>query len=152
MNLLLLSISYCRFLHWWFEYIFSGEYKYDQTVYHQFMESFDTLPVAATINGKFIAVHGGLSPELKSLGQILNLNRFQEPPREDNDLTVFSFKKRFYFRDFISFFFWIALGKASSCNFMHGISINLPSLVFSYPGAEKFVANSELLNYWLIFW
>lgn len=31
------------------------------------MESCDYLPLACVINGKFIAVHGGLSPELKTV-------------------------------------------------------------------------------------
>ncbi|CDJ56933.1 serine/threonine protein phosphatase, putative [Eimeria maxima] len=35
----------------------------------------------AVINGKFLALHGGLSPELKVLSQIGGINRFQEPPR-----------------------------------------------------------------------
>ncbi|CDJ49239.1 serine/threonine protein phosphatase, putative [Eimeria brunetti] len=43
--------------------------------------AFDALPLAAVINGKFLALHGGLSPELKVLSQIGGINRFQEPPR-----------------------------------------------------------------------
>jgi len=58
------------------------EYKYDITVYNAFMDSFDMLPLSATINGKFLAVHGGLSPELTSLKSINSINRFCEPPRE----------------------------------------------------------------------
>merc|ERR1719230_911364 len=46
------------------------------------MDSFDNLPIAATINGKFLAVHGGLSPELLNLKAINRLNRFQETPKE----------------------------------------------------------------------
>ena len=29
------------------------------------MESFDSLPLACIINGKFLALHGGISPELQ---------------------------------------------------------------------------------------
>ena len=31
------------------------------------MESFDLLPLSCIINGKFIAVHGGISPDLKKV-------------------------------------------------------------------------------------
>jgi len=38
--------------------------KYDQEIYDLMMESFDKLPICAIINGKFLAVHGGLSPDV----------------------------------------------------------------------------------------
>lgn len=41
--------------------------KYDQEIYEVIMESFDYIPVSCVVNGKFIAVHGGISPELKSV-------------------------------------------------------------------------------------
>ena len=31
------------------------------------MESFDLMPLACIINGKFIAIHGGISPDLKTV-------------------------------------------------------------------------------------
>jgi serine/threonine-protein phosphatase 2B catalytic subunit len=31
------------------------------------MDSFDLIPLACIVNGKFIALHGGISPELKSV-------------------------------------------------------------------------------------
>lgn len=31
------------------------------------MRVFDALPLAAVINGKFLAVHGGISPELTTI-------------------------------------------------------------------------------------
>lgn len=43
------------------------------------MEAFDCLPVAAVINGKFIAVHGGISPSLQSCLDINKLKRNMEP-------------------------------------------------------------------------
>lgn len=72
----------CRQMTAFFNFREECEYKYDEGVYTAFMEAFDMLPVAATINGKFLAVHGGLSPDLPSLKAINALNRFQEPPRE----------------------------------------------------------------------
>lgn len=72
----------CRQMTSFFNFREECEYKYDVGVYDAIMESFDTLPLAATINGKFLAVHGGLSPELLFVRAINNIDRFQEPPRE----------------------------------------------------------------------
>jgi serine/threonine-protein phosphatase 2B catalytic subunit len=38
--------------------------KYDEEVYNLFMESFDHLPLAALVDNKILAVHGGISPDL----------------------------------------------------------------------------------------
>lgn len=38
--------------------------QYDQEIYDLMMETFDYLPICAIINGKFLAVHGGLSPDV----------------------------------------------------------------------------------------
>lgn len=72
----------CRQMTSFFNFREECEYKYDESVYNAFMDAFDTLPLAATINGKFLAVHGGLSPDLQSLKGIVNVDRFLEPPRE----------------------------------------------------------------------
>ena len=45
------------------------------------MDLFDCLPLSAIINGKFVAFHGGISPELKSLKDLNKINRFKEPPK-----------------------------------------------------------------------
>jgi len=45
----------------------AGLYKYDQDIYDLFMDSFDMIPLACVINGKFLAVHGGISPEMKTV-------------------------------------------------------------------------------------
>ncbi len=47
-----------------------GLYKYDQETYDKFMDSFDLMPLASIINGKFIAIHGGISPDLKSVNDL----------------------------------------------------------------------------------
>jgi diadenosine tetraphosphatase ApaH/serine/threonine PP2A family protein phosphatase len=44
-----------------------GLYKFDQEIYDVFMDSFDTMPLACIVNGKFLALHGGISPELKTV-------------------------------------------------------------------------------------
>lgn len=42
-------------------------FKYDQEVYDEIMNMFDCLPLACFINGKFLCVHGGISPDLESV-------------------------------------------------------------------------------------
>ena len=41
---------------------------------------FDFLPLSAVIDDKIFCLHGGLSPKLKNLDDIRNLNRLQEVP------------------------------------------------------------------------
>lgn len=56
--------------------------RFDLEVYDLFMEVFDALPVSALIAKKYLAMHGGISPDLQKLEQINDLNRFQEIPLE----------------------------------------------------------------------
>lgn len=53
--------------------------KYGDTqVWQHFNNLFDYLPMAAVIDGKIFCVHGGLSPQIETLQDINNINRFQE--------------------------------------------------------------------------
>jgi serine/threonine-protein phosphatase 2B catalytic subunit len=45
------------------------------------MEAFDALPISCLVNDKFLALHGGISPELKTINDLKILHRMQEPPR-----------------------------------------------------------------------
>ena len=62
------------FLNYVLSYSQKGLYKYDQEIYDLFMESFDLFPISCVINGKFIALHGGISPELKTVTKLIFFN------------------------------------------------------------------------------
>lgn len=49
-------------------------------VWRQCTELFDHMPISALIEGNMLCVHGGLSPEIRSLYGIQLLSRFQEIP------------------------------------------------------------------------
>ena len=45
------------------------------------MVCFDCLPLAALLNDNYLALHGGLSPDLNHTNDITSLDRFHEPPQ-----------------------------------------------------------------------
>jgi len=50
--------------------------------WHNFTKVFDFLPITALVDGKLLAMHGGLSPSLHCLDDIRILDRFQEIPHD----------------------------------------------------------------------
>jgi len=44
--------------------------RYDIEVYDLFMDVFDALPISALVAKKYLAMHGGISPELLKIEQI----------------------------------------------------------------------------------
>ncbi|KAK6090708.1 hypothetical protein P3W45_000431 [Vairimorpha bombi] len=52
--------------------------KYDESVYEEFLKTFNTLPLTAVIMDSVFCVHGGISPNIKNLSDINSLNRFTD--------------------------------------------------------------------------
>ena len=58
-----------------------ARYGSDQ-VWQTYTNTFNFLPLAALVGGKILAVHGGLSPKIKTIDDIQQLDRFREIPHE----------------------------------------------------------------------
>lgn len=70
----------CRHLTAYFNFKEECLYKYDEATYEAIMDTFDTLPLAAVVNKKFMCMHGGLSPDFETVEDINKIDRFDEPP------------------------------------------------------------------------
>ncbi|CAN0043368.1 unnamed protein product [Ectocarpus sp. 6 AP-2014] len=59
--------------------------KYGLTVYYRFLLAFQTMPICALIEtsiGRIFACHGGISPDIRHLSDIEEIDRFAEPEME----------------------------------------------------------------------
>jgi serine/threonine-protein phosphatase PP1 catalytic subunit len=56
--------------------------RYSVKLWRIFADSFNCMPVAAIIEDKILCMHGGLSPDLERMGQILELPRPTDVPDE----------------------------------------------------------------------
>lgn len=70
----------CKHLTDYFTFKSECLHKYSQELYDECLHLFNALPLAAIMNKQFFCVHGGISPELRSLDDLVRLDRFREPP------------------------------------------------------------------------
>ena len=56
------------------------KYDGDESVFDAFIEAFESMPLAADVNGDYLCMHGGISPELATVEDINKIDRFIEPP------------------------------------------------------------------------
>ncbi|KAM0675983.1 catalytic subunit beta [Gurleya vavrai] len=62
-------------------YTFKNEclFKYNIDIYLKILKSFNNLPLAAVVLSAVYCAHGGISPSIKKISEINQINRFQEP-------------------------------------------------------------------------
>lgn len=56
--------------------------RYDTTIWKLFTECFNWIPISALVDGRILCMHGGISPDLKSMDQIKAIARPTDVPDE----------------------------------------------------------------------
>lgn len=70
----------CKHLTSYFTFKTECVHKYSLDVYESCCDSFNALPLAAVMNKQYFCVHGGISPELRSVEDVNSFDRFREIP------------------------------------------------------------------------
>jgi len=106
--------------------------KYSLDLWYESMSLFDSLPICALIDNRFLCMHGGISPHIKSLHDIVQLNRFQEIPSEGSlcDLMWSDPHRKFNDQQSPSWIF----NNTRNCSFF-----------FNYKACEHFLIENRLL-------
>lgn len=69
-----------------------GKRRYSVKLWRSFTDLFNFLPVAALIDERILCMHGGLSPDLHSIGDIEKLPRPTEIP-DSGKLSLYKHSK-----------------------------------------------------------
>ncbi|KIJ49138.1 hypothetical protein M422DRAFT_161755 [Sphaerobolus stellatus SS14] len=72
----------CRHLTEYFTFKKECLHKYSHEVYEACIRSFNSLPIAALLDERFLCVHGGIGPDLETLDDFQRISRFKEPDLE----------------------------------------------------------------------
>ncbi|KAI9780510.1 MAG: 3',5'-cyclic-nucleotide phosphodiesterase (PDEase) (3':5'-CNP) [Candelina submexicana] len=124
----------CRHLTDYFTFKLECKHKYSEKVYEACMESFCSLPLAAIMNKQFLCIHGGLSPELHTLEDLKNIDRFREPPTQGLMCDIL-------WADPLEEF-----GQEKTSEFFVHNHVRGCSYFFSYPAACAFLEKNNLLS------
>jgi serine/threonine-protein phosphatase PP1 catalytic subunit len=60
--------------------VWTGKRRYNIKIWRAFIDCFNCFPIAAIIDDKIFAMHGGLSPDLQSMDQIRRIMRPTDVP------------------------------------------------------------------------
>ncbi|MCJ1427933.1 3',5'-cyclic-nucleotide phosphodiesterase (PDEase) (3':5'-CNP) [Sticta canariensis] len=124
----------CRHLTDYFTFKLECKHKYSEKIYEACMESFCALPLAAIMNKQFLCIHGGLSPELHTLEDLKNIDRFREPPTHGLMCDIL-------WADPLEEF-----GQEKTSEFFVHNHVRGCSYFFSYPAACAFLEKNNLLS------
>lgn len=103
--------------------------KYSEKIYKKFIDSFNYLPLAATVMNDLYCAHGGISPEMTNVNQINLLNRFKEPT----------------FTGLFCDILWSDPNPKFKSNLSYAINIQRNcSFYYSYKAVKKFLSENNL--------